>query len=90
VGTELRYNLPAWGNIKHSAGVFADTGGVYAEHAGFSQVSNIQLSDVGLGYYADWGPFNTLVQFAHSIGPVPTVVANDDAYRVRAQIGVTF
>lgn len=90
VGTELRYNLPALGNIRHSAGVFADTGGVYAEHAGFSQVSNIQLSDIGFGYYADWGPFNTLVQYAHSIGPIPTVVANDDHYRVRAQIGVTF
>jgi hemolysin activation/secretion protein len=90
VGTELRYSLPVWGGIKHSAGVFADTGGVYVEHAGFTQVSHIQLSDVGVGYYAGWGAFNSLVQFAHSIGPTPVAVASEESYRVRAQVGLTF
>ena len=90
VGTELRYTLPVWEGIQHSAGVFADTGGVYAEHASFSQVSHIQLSDVGAGYYANLGGFNWMVQFAHSIGPIPNAVEDQDQYRVRAQIGMTF
>ncbi|WP_347989757.1 ShlB/FhaC/HecB family hemolysin secretion/activation protein [Methylomonas sp. AM2-LC] len=90
VGTELRYSLPVWGSIKHSAGVFADTGGVYAEHAGFTQVSHIQLSDVGIGYYAGWGSFNSLVQFAHSIGPIPVAVTSEETYRLRAQVGLAF
>lgn len=90
VGSELRYTLPEWGGIKHAAGVFADTGGVYVEHAGYTQESSVQLSDVGVGYYAGWGAFNSLVQFAHSIGPIPATVANAEDYRVRAQIGLTF
>lgn len=90
VGSELRYTLPEWGGIRHAAGVFADTGGVYVEHAGYTQENSVQLSDVGVGYYAGWGAFNSLVQFAHSIGPIPTAVANAEDYRVRAQIGLTF
>jgi hemolysin activation/secretion protein len=90
VGTELRYSLPVWGGIRHAAGVFADTGGVYAEHAGFTQVNHIQLSDAGFGYYASWGNFNSLVQFAHSIGPIPAAVTSEEDYRVRAQVGLTF
>lgn len=90
VGTELRYSLPEIGNIKHAAGVFADTGGVYVEHAGYTLENSVQLSDVGVGYYAGWGAFNSLVQFAHSIGPIPTSVTSAEDYRVRAQIGLTF
>ncbi|WP_019868172.1 ShlB/FhaC/HecB family hemolysin secretion/activation protein [Methylovulum miyakonense] len=90
VGTELRYSLPMWRGLKHSTGVFADTGGVYVENVGFTQVSDIQLSDIGVGYYAGWGPFNSLVQFARSIGPIPVALANQDDYRIRAQVGLTF
>ena len=90
IGTELRYTLPELGGIKHAAGVFADTGGVYAEHGGYTLQSSVQLSDVGVGYYAGWGAFNSLVQFVHSIGPIPTAMASAEDYRVRAQIGLTF
>jgi hemolysin activation/secretion protein len=90
VSAELRYALPEWGGIKHAAGVFADTGGVYVERTGYALHNSVQLSDAGVGYYAGWGPFNSLVQFAHSIGPIPEAVATADDYRIRAQIGVTF
>ena len=90
VATELRYKLPVLSGIQHSVGVFSDTGGVYAEQAGFTQVNQIQLSDVGAGYYASWGAFNSLVQFAHSIGSTPSAVASEENYRVRALVGLTF
>ncbi|MGR9052166.1 MAG: ShlB/FhaC/HecB family hemolysin secretion/activation protein [Gammaproteobacteria bacterium] len=90
VGTELRYSLPEWWGIKHAAGLFADTGGVSLENGGYTQENSIQLSDVGVGYYAGWGAFNTVVQFAHSIGPIPTAVADAEDYRIRAQVGLTF
>lgn len=90
VGTELRYSLPEWGGIKHAAGVFADTGGVNLENGAYTLESSIQLSDIGVSYYAGWGAFNSVVQFAHSIGPVAAAVANAEDYRIRAQIGLTF
>ncbi len=90
IGTELRYTLPGLAGIRHAMGVFADTGYVYVERSGYTLYNSFQLSDIGAGYYAGWGAFNSLVQFTHSIGPIPSAVANTEDYRVRAQIGLSF
>lgn len=90
IGTELRYSLPEWVGIQHAAGVLADTGAVYLEHGDYALYSNVHLSDIGVAYYAGWGPFNTMLQLVYRIGPRDRAVAEAEDFRVRAQIGVTF
>jgi hemolysin activation/secretion protein len=90
IGVELRYALPDWGDIRHTAGVFADTGAVNLENGSYALENSIQLSDVGFGYYVGWGPFNGMVQYAHGVGPRPHAVASEDDNRVLAQVGLAY
>jgi hemolysin activation/secretion protein len=72
VNAELRYRLPAAGGLEHSLGVFADHGGWSYEKAPWPQRRSDHLTDVGLGYTANYGPLAVKAQVLHGLGRYPS------------------
>lgn len=90
LNAELRYQLPAIGGLKHSMGVFADTGRAWYADGSAMLVNGTRLSDVGLGYYANYDKVMLKVILAHAVGGVPDHVALHGRSHVYAQAALVF
>jgi hemolysin activation/secretion protein len=89
LNVEMRHTLPALGGIKHAAGVFADSGGVYAQNSHYALSDKIFINDVGVGYYANFKPFFATVQMAQSVGSMAHN-AETSGTRGFVQVGMAF
>ena len=86
LGAELFYTLPSYEGINHKASIFADTGYAKMENpTGATQAR--QLSDVGLGYQANYKQFFTKAQVARVIGGEKSTTEDKDSTRALLQIG---
>ena len=94
VSAEARYALPEFAGIKHSLGLFADTGLARAQNADYiadskSTSDRYVLSDVGLGYYLNVRRFFGAIQLVWPIGGSNPGVA-DPGTRILTQVGASF
>jgi hemolysin activation/secretion protein len=88
---ELRYSLPTLFGVKHSLGLFADNGYVYAQNGDYTTNDRITLTDAGLGYYLSFKQFFGTAQVAKPIGRSRgNIIESDPGTRVLGQIGFTF
>lgn len=89
---ELRYQLPGViPDLNHSIGLFAGTGRSYYENGSYVSSNGIRLSDVGIGYYANYRQRLMLrLQLAHAVGPVPDEVYDGGRTQLLAQLAVLF
>jgi hemolysin activation/secretion protein len=71
LNAELRYRLPGIGGLEHSLGAFVDHGGWSYEKAPYPEKRSDHLTDIGLGYYLNRGPFSLKAQVAHGLGSYP-------------------
>jgi len=67
VGAEFFYALPSYEGLSHKASLFADTGYARMENP-TGATEDRQLSDVGLGYQANYKDFFAKAQLARVIG----------------------
>lgn len=86
-GAELRYMLPAFANLRHALGLFADHGWVFVHDGRYTTKDDIILNDVGLGYYVSHGPIFGSVQLAQPVGKTSV---RDPGTRVLVQVGIAF
>jgi len=85
-GVELFYVLPSYEGINHKASLFADTGYARMENpTGATEARH--LSDVGLGYQAQYQSFFAKAQVAHVIGGEKSITEDKDTTRVLVQLG---
>ena len=89
LGAELRYQLPAFGKLQQTFGVFSDTGYTSLQNGDYANDSGYRLSDIGVGYYATYQPVSVTLQFAHLLGPKPSQNSHDEAHLL-AQMGISF
>jgi hemolysin activation/secretion protein len=88
---ELRYALPPLFGAKHSLGLFADNGWVYAQNGNYTTNDKITLTDAGLGYYVNFKQFFGTVQLVQPIGRSSgNTIESDPGTRVLAQVGFVF
>jgi len=86
LGAELLYALPSFEGINHQASLFADTG--YASmQKDNGTLESRQLSDIGLGYQAQYQSFFAKAQVAHVMGGEKSITEDEDSTRVLVQIG---
>jgi len=89
VGAELFYNLPKFKGLSHKASIFADTG--YAEMENpTGATAGRQLSDIGLGYQANYKSFFAKAQIATVIGGDKSETEDKATTRFLLQIGWTY
>lgn len=88
VDAELRYALPALFSIKHSVGLFFDSGWAYAEKGAYTTNDSFVLNDVGAGYYVNFKQLFLTVQVAQPIGKTGGV--DDPGTRFLMQLGAAF
>lgn len=86
VGAELFYALPSVEGINHKASIFADTG--YASMQNNNGTSEgRQLSDVGLGYQANYKEFFAKAQIARVIGGEKVESETNHSTKLLLQVG---
>ena len=94
VSAEVRYALPEFRGVRHSLGLFADTGlarpqkGDYIADSKYT-TDRFVLSDVGLGYYLNAWKFFGTIQVVWPIGNTNPGVA-DPGTRILTQVGASF
>ena len=86
---ELRYALPPISGFNHSVGLFADIGRVYIEDGQYVLDNGTRLSDVGIGYYANYKGFILGAQYARAIGARPEYI-DESKNRFLLQLGYVF
>lgn len=86
IGTEFFYNLPKYEGFSHKVSIFADTGYAKMENP-ISGSEGRQLSDVGLGYQANFKQFFTKAQVAHVIGGQKSETEDKESTRFLLQLG---
>ena len=92
---EVRYSLPTLPplpQLKHSLGLFADNGYVYAAQGSYTGMATTTiLSDVGLGYYINFKQMFGSLQVAQPIGrSAGNTVESSPGTRVLVQVGASF
>lgn len=89
IDLDARYALPAVRGLKQVVGGFVDNGGAYAEQSWNSLNGKLMVSDVGVGYYANFKTLFATVQMAQAIG---NMAYHKEPSRSRAffQVGMTF
>ena len=86
VGAELFYALPSVEGINHKASIFADTG--YASMQNNNGTSEgRQLSDVGLGYQANYKEFFAKAQVARVVGGEKVESETNHSTKLLLQVG---
>jgi hemolysin activation/secretion protein len=86
LGAELFYTLPSVEGLNHKVSVFADTGYATMENK-ISGSEGRQLSDVGLGYQANYKQLFAKAQVAHVIGGEKSETEDKDSTRFLLQLG---
>jgi hemolysin activation/secretion protein len=87
---ELRCNLPSIGRLNHSLGVFAATGRAWNRNPLSDLDYGVKLSNVGLGYRANFEPFFVSVHVASAVGHWPENYQKEDRTQVVGQFGLLF
>jgi len=85
-GAELFYALASVEGIHHKVSLFTDTGYAKMENPTGATEAR-QLSDVGLGYQAQYQSFFAKAQVAHVIGGEKSITEDKDTMRGLVQIG---
>jgi len=86
LGAEFFYTLPSYEGITHKASIFADTGYAKMENA-TGATEGRQLSDVGLGYQANFKQFFTKAQVARVVGGEKVESETNHSTKLLLQVG---
>jgi hemolysin activation/secretion protein len=87
---EVKRVLPTIVGITHSAGLFVDNGGIYAQNSRTTTNSKTLLSDVGLGYYVRYRQLFGIVQVAQPLGSMADNSETGCRTRGLVQVGLSF
>jgi len=88
-GAELFYALPSVEGINHKVSIFADTGYATMENK-ISGNEGRQLSDMGLGYQANYKSFFAKAQIARVVGGEKVTSESERSTKLLLQIGYVY
>ncbi|ARU48658.1 ShlB/FhaC/HecB family hemolysin secretion/activation protein [Sulfurospirillum diekertiae] len=89
LGAELFYALPSVEGVAHKASIFADTGYAKMENP-VANSERRQLSDIGLGYQANYKQFFAKAQLARVVGGEKVTSESDHSTKLLLQIGYVY
>ena len=89
LGAELFYALPSVEGINHKVSIFADTGYATMENK-ISGNDGRQLSDMGLGYQANYKSFFAKAQIARVVGGEKVTSESERSTKLLLQLGYVY
>jgi hemolysin activation/secretion protein len=90
VNAELKYKLPSILKWDHALGGFVDYGEWNYEKKPFPDPHLGNMTDIGLGYYANFGLFSGKVQLAQGLGEYPAGLQKEPQTVVCASVMLSF
>ena len=87
---ELKYKLPTILKWEHALGGFVDQGGWAYEKGPFPSPSMGDMTDIGIGYYANYGMFSGKVQLVQGLGAYPVGLKKESQTSVCASVMLSF
>jgi len=90
INAELKYKLPTIVKWDHYLGGFVDQGGWSYEKSPFPSPSVGDMTDIGLGYYVNYGLFSGKVQLVQGLGAYPVGLKKESQTSVCASVMLSF